>query len=291
MTLEDLERLAAPLRSHVVSAIEFPEPAMRLDLASREGAPNRQFKYLHQMCLLHAENFAQAHQVKLVSLIDGYQTIVRAGNALGPYLFARSILELSAFVYDVSRRLREIAVKPDPGWRSKGEEFFALVVRARFATTDPKKRQALEAGGCPAKLLKPLNVMNSITALTGDPEAADVLANQYDKLCDFVHHNLSSQVTSSPGFRVGDTAHSASGGALVLMKQAPITRYEYPVPNKAALALDETLPAVMKCIQICVRRLNEMPRTPFSTDQVRVFTGSGLGLTTLVPGRVCPKAH
>lgn len=238
------------------------------------------------MCLLHAENFAQAHQIKLVSLLDGYQAVAKAENTLGPYLFARSILELTAFVYEVSARLTEIAAKPEANWKGKGEEFFTMIVRARFATTDPKKRQALESAGCPARLLKPLNVMKCISTLLTDPEATGALSEQYEKLCDFVHHNLSSQVTSSPGFRVGDMAHSAGGGAIVMTKQAPITRYEYPVARKAALAIEETLPTVIKCVEICVKHLNKMPRTPFSVDQLREKTGSALGITTLVPGRL-----
>jgi hypothetical protein len=58
MTLDGLDRASAPLRAYIISPIEFPEPAQKLDMASRQGAPDRQFKYLHQMCLLHASNFS-----------------------------------------------------------------------------------------------------------------------------------------------------------------------------------------------------------------------------------------
>jgi hypothetical protein len=291
MTLDDLDRASAPLRAYISSPIEFPEPAQKLDMASRQGAPDRQFKYLHQMCLLHASNFTRANQIKVVSLLDGYKAVIAAGNPIGPYLFTRSILELSAFICDVSTRLREIASKPDASWMSKGEEFFSCIVRARFATTDPKKRQALEAAGMPARLLKPINVMNSIATLLAQPGAADVLRDQYDKLCDFVHHNLSSQVTSSPGFRTGDVAHSAGGGALVMMKGGPITRYEYPVPHKPKLAVEETLPVVMKCVEVCVEHLNRIPETPFSAAQLQERTGSSIGLTALTQGSLTPTQH
>ena len=265
MTLDELEMRAASLREHVAAPIEFPEPAIKLDLLSREGEPVRQFKYLHQMCLLHAENFVRANEIKLVTLLDGYQLVARAQNALGPYLYARTLLELCAFSYDVAARLRDIAAKPSANWRPKGEEFFALLVRARFATTDPAKRQFLEAAGCPSRLLKPLNVMSSLSALAADPQAG-TLSGQYEKFCDFVHHNLSSQVTSSPGFRMGDSAHSAGGGALVTTKQGPITRYEYPVSSKAARAVEETLPVIVKAVEICVKSLKTLPRTPFSPE-------------------------
>jgi hypothetical protein len=171
MNLEELEKLAAPLRDHVAQGIEFPEPGWRLDMESREGAPDRQFKYLHQMCLLHAENFARAQQIKVSTLIDGYQAVAEAKNPLGPYLFARAIFELGAFTWDVSKRLRDIANKPDSTWRTKGEEYFSLIVRARFATSDPSKQKLLEAGGCPTRLLKPINIMSSVQALLAEPNS------------------------------------------------------------------------------------------------------------------------
>jgi hypothetical protein len=291
MTLDDLDQICAPLRAYIAAAIEFPEPAQKLDMASREGAPDRQFKHLHQMCLFHSSNFTRANQIKIVALLDGYKAVIAADNPIGPYLFARSVLELSAFICDVSARLREIAAKPDANWRAKGEEFFSMIVRARFATTDPKKRQALEAAGMPSRLLKPINVMESVAKLLAQPGAADVLRDQYDKLCDFVHHNLSSQVTSSPGFRMGDVAHSTGGGALVMMKGGPITRYEYPVPHKPKLAVEETLPIVMKCVEVCVEHLNRIPETPFSAELLRERTGSSIGLTTLIPGSINRTQH
>src|SRR5690242_7615544 len=119
MTLDDLDRACAPLRAYIDAAVEFPEPAQKLDMATREGAPDRQFKYLHQMCLLHISNFTRANQIKVVSLLDGYKAVIAARNPVGPYLFARSIFELSAFICDVSTRLREIAAKPDANWMSK----------------------------------------------------------------------------------------------------------------------------------------------------------------------------
>ncbi len=248
------------------------------------------FKYLHQMCTLHTEGFAVAHQIKLIALIDGYVAVVRFNNALGPYLFARAILELTAFVFDVSKRLEQIAAKPAPVWRAKGEEFFAMIVRARFATSDPTKGKALEAAGCPSKLLKPLNVMASIETLVAD-EDGGTLRGQYDKLCDFVHHNLSSQATSSSGFRMGDAAYSSNGGALVMLKEGPVTRYEYPVPTKSALAVDETLATLLKCIEMCVRSLNRMPRSPFSREQLLERTGTALGITFLGVGQQSSRRH
>ena len=280
MKIRDLDKLADTVREQVAQAIELPEPAMRLDMSSREGNSERQFKYLHQMCTLHSEHFAQAHKVKCTLLTDGYRTVAEAENPLGPYLFARAIFELSAFTHDVSRRLREIMHKPEANWRSNGEEFFSLVVRARFATSDPSKRQALEEAGAPAKLLKPINITESIRTLLATEEGAS-LHGEYDKLCDFVHHNLSSQLVSSAGVRIGDSAYAAGGGSVRMLKPAPITRYEYPLATKAAQAIAETLPTVLKCTEIFVQSINQMPLTPFTEHQLRTRIGSPIGFRTL----------
>ncbi len=279
MILDDLEELIIPLRNSILAPIEFPVPDFRLDLESRSESPERQFTHIHQMCTLHAENFAISHKIKLVSLIDGYQVVAKSENPLGPYLFARSVMELAAFVYRVSIELNKIKGEPDNDWKGKGRAYFKLIVRARMATTDPKKRQALIDAGCPAESLEPLNVMHCIKLLVSDSEASESLSHQYEKLCDYVHHNLSSQVTSSSGFRVGYTARSAGGGGLIMPKGGSIDRYEYPTPQKAALAVQETLPVVIKCVELCLKHLNKMPYTPFSQAQIREMTGSDLGFT------------
>jgi hypothetical protein len=283
MTLDDLEGRIEPLRRYITAPIEFPEPALKLDLEGRAGDERRQFKHLHQMCLNHALNLSRALQIKVVALTDGYLDTARAHNPIGPYLFARALLELSAFIFDVSGRLRNIHNKPDNAWRNKGEEFFALVARARFGTSDPDIRKQMIAHGVSQKLLEPLHIKHSINALS-QSEKGKALAARYDSFCDFVHHNVSSHMQSSPGFRMGDSAHSAGGGAIVLMTQAPITRYEYPVPVKVQKAIKDTLGPVVEAVAVCVDSLNLFPHTPFSEELLIKFTGTPLGVTQLIPG-------
>ncbi len=272
-----------PLRRYISAQIEFPEPALKLNLESRAGDETRQFKHIHQMCLNHALNLTRALQIKVVALVDGYLDTARAHNLLGPYLFARALLELSAFIFDVSGRLKTIHDKPDRAWRNKGEEFFVVVARARFGTSDPETRKQMIAHGVSQKLLEPLHIKHSINALY-QSEKGKSLAARYDSFCDFVHHNVSSHMQSSSGFRVGDSAHSSGGGAIVLMSQAAITRYEYPVPAKAQKAIEETLSAVVEAVGVCVDGLNAFPHSPFSEELVIRFTGSPLGVAQLIPG-------
>ncbi|KEZ79113.1 hypothetical protein [Salinisphaera hydrothermalis] len=280
------EKIRVP-REQVSAGIEFPEPAMKLDMAARGGDKLRQFKYLHQMCTLHSENFATATQIKVVAVVDGYLENARFESSLGMYLFTRSLLELAAFLHDVDARLSAVVSEPEDKWRPKGEQFFGIIMRARFGTSNKEIAKHLKDAGASKKHLEPFNIMQSLAKLVASSEA-NALAGKYDLLCDYVHHNLSSHYTSSPGFRVGDSAHSQGGGALLMMKGAPITRYEYPVPAKAKKAQSETLEIIDAALNICISAVNRLPRTPFSEDQLEKMTGSRIGLTQLPPGMYVP---
>jgi len=196
--LDEIRTFADSIRVRYESPIEFPEPNFRLGLAERAGQPTRQFKHLHQMCMGHVEHLAISGEIKLLSLIDGYLMAATSGVVIGPFLFARTIVEQCAFMNELNRRLLEIARKPQKNWMSKGEEFFSVVVRFRFATGDKKLQKNMEAEGFPKKLLKPVNVMTCIDSLASNP-ALNTLGESYDKFCDFVHHNCQSHYTASSG--------------------------------------------------------------------------------------------
>ena len=106
----------------------------------------------------------------------------------------------------------------------------------------------------------------------------DLLTNPF---CDFVHHNLSSGVVANAGSRVASAAHSSRGGMLVMRNGGAVTQYQYPVPLKGKRALDETADAFFKDAEACVRWINEMPESPYSREQVRLFTGTALGVTPI----------
>lgn len=278
--LQGLRSIATDLLTSLPIPLRLPEVAVVLDLATRRHDDRRQFKYLHEMNLLHSENFVIANQVKLVSLLDGYLSLSDLRHPLGPYLFARTILELAAFLHEVAMRLRTIVLKPENQWQTKGEEFFALIVRARFATTHPVKRDALIKEGVSEKHLKPINVMKSLEELEKDTQFGRLVA-EYAKLCDFVHHNLSSHFSGSEGFVIGRTARSAGGGGILTKESGPISVYEYPLESKGMLAVDETIEVTQDSVKACVNALNHLPRTPFSAEQLVQTTGSSLGITRL----------
>jgi hypothetical protein len=126
-------------------------------------------------------------------------------------------------------------------WRARAEQFFAVVVRARFATSDPELRLLLEREGLSPKHTKPLSIMEAINSLSRK-EGFGGIRSQYDRLSDFVHHNLSSQVTVTAGvFNSTVARHHRSGGAILTPRSGPVVRYQYPVPYKAYRAIEETI--------------------------------------------------
>jgi len=102
----------------------------------------------------------------------------------------------------------------DRNWLPLGEKFFALLVRARYATTNPEFRALLVEAGVPSARLKPFNITECVKRLAADPSHLDAV-ERYALLCDFVHHNLSSATTAPSGVRFGDTAYTGSGRIVV----------------------------------------------------------------------------
>ena len=289
--IEELVAFADSLRAKFVVPVELPEPNQRLGLHERAGQPKRQFKHLHQMCMLHVENLAISGQIKLLALLDGYLSAVATEAVLGQYLFARSLLEQCAFTIEIQRRLAAVSNKPEANWLSKGQQFFSLVIRFRFATGDKEHQRVLELHGIPRKLLKPVNVTNYINQLAAMPEIAHFVP-LYDKLCDYVHHNSRSHFTTSSGSFVGRVAsHYASGGAIVSNKPGPISRYLYPTPSKAKEAFDDTIDAVLLGAKTVNSNLDRLHRSPYSEQQIKQMTGNELGAVYLGNGSPQSRPH
>jgi len=289
--LDELTALAERLRAEFVAPVEFPEPAQRLGLKERAGDPVRQFKHLHQMCLGHVEHLVLSGRIKLLALLDGYLSAVSDAAVIGQYLFARTILEKCAFTMEVQQRLADVSRKPEANWLQKGEEFFSLIVRFRFATSDNAHQRVLASHGIPKKLLKPINVTNYINALASIPEVAHFVP-LYDKLCDYVHHNSRSHFASSSGSFVGRVAsHYASGRAIVSDKPGPISRYVYPTPSKAKEATDDTIAAVALAANKCEYILGKLHRSPYSKQQIVQMTGNEFGAMQLWNGSPHSTRH
>ena len=203
-----------------------------------------------------------------------------SANPIGIYSAARGLLEFNAFTYEVSRRL--LAVKADMGkhWIPKGEEFFGLIVRAKFGTSNPIVAELLIRDGLSKKHLKPFSIMESIKALTHEREFADATAH-YDKLCDYVHHSVSSHIAMSSGYTISRTARSSRGGMILMPTEGPVVRFQYPAPAKAYRAIEETALYALKSATATVQWINRCPETPYELDEIKKMTGYDLGVRPL----------
>ena len=62
-----------------------------------------------------------------------------------------------------------------------------------------------------------------------------------------------------------------------------ITQYEYPLPSKYALALNETAPGLLRDAHAVIEWINRIPASAYQPKLVEQFTGSLLGVPMLRP--------
>jgi hypothetical protein len=288
--LQKLQRLHQELVKEVRDPIEAPEPSMRLNLAARAGDEGRIARHLHQSCSLHSLNFHLTSRYKLPHLTESYLIAADGGSLFGLYSSARALVEFSAFTYQVVRRLRGVCSKRDEHWRGRGEEYFGLIVRARYGTSDPTVRALLiKEGGISKRHIEPFQLPACLKSLADHPEFRDVLPD-YDRLCDFVHHNASSQVVVNSGFLESRVARSAAGGAIVSKRPGPVLRYEYPASERVRVARLATAPIALKHAEAVIRWMRDCPESPFTREELLALTGHplGMGAPGSVPG---PPSH
>jgi hypothetical protein len=256
---------------------QLPEPSLTLDLDSRRGSERRLFNHLHQMCSMHGEAYRHGNGIKLTYLIDAYIGMVDRENPLGTYSAARVLLEFNAFLHEVRTKLRAKAERARSDWYGAGQEFFRILVQARYGTTNPKYREFLRGEGLSSSKLTPFHISDCIKGLSAEPEFAK-MSSRYDVLCDFVHHNLSSQMAANAGGFIGTRAGlEGAPGSIVMNKPAPIIQFQFPIPAKAARAVEDTASGAFADAQASLRWLNETPTTPYDEAELIRRTGSSNG--------------
>jgi hypothetical protein len=283
--IAELAALREKLVEHVSRAIQWPEPQLVLNLASRRGSEVRTFKHLQQVTMFHRENYASSNQVKHLYLIDGFLAMATAQNPVALYGLARSMFELSAFLHEVQRRLRDVTPRVDEkNWQSAGEQFFGLIVRARVATTHPKFLEMLRANGVAKEHLKPFNVKHCIQELSKESEHKDAV-ERYALLCDFVHHNLGSLTIANSGSAESEWARAPGGGGTMASPDGAmtITQYEYPVQGKGHSAVDELAPGFLRDTRACIDWINSTPEGPFPPAMIVEKTGTRFGAPLIRP--------
>jgi hypothetical protein len=200
-------------------------------------------------------------------------------NPFGLYSSTRSIVELSAFTHEVSRRLMAITEKGEE-WQSRGIAYFGALVQARFGTGDSRRARSVQDivdNGDATHFPKPIHVNDGLRSLSKVPRFTSVLA-EYERLCDFVHHNLGSQALTAEGYYIAQEIVTSGGGGFRAAKPGPVTRYSYPVRLPAEEALRWTAPIALTHSRAVVEWHNSMAPTPFTSAELKELTGSELGM-------------
>lgn len=276
--IELLERLEN-MKSHLSKPHELPELDTKLDLGSKQDNHNQMFKYLHLQCLIHTDHFRNTQGIKCIYIIEGYLDLLKQQNPLAPYLFARTMLELVAFNYRVMEELNSIVQKDTKQWKSKGEQYFKYIVRARYATGDEEKLAALkEHGNMSKNALKPINIGECLRSLSGNRKYI-TLANRYGELCDYVHHNLSSQLICTQGVKKTDKFINEYGDGVITNDKMHYTVYGYPVSNKAMKAEKDTLNFMLQCSTALFEIVEQIPLTVYNESDLLEYTGNRFGKT------------
>lgn len=181
-----------------------------------------------------AMNFIRGNRVKKLSLLDFYLLCSNNKNPLGIYNATRTIIELNSFINDIKNRLSKIYILPESDWKNKGSAFFNTLARARYGTNNPKFQKLFIETGVSSKKIKPINISESISFLKKCGH--DDLAYNYGEMCEFVHHNLSSNTTANFGSKVYDH-YAMIDNKFGITPGSITTVYCYPIEQKANKAI------------------------------------------------------
>lgn len=280
--VEEMGRIHQASLEHLKGFLQLPEPSTRLDLDGRSEDEVRQFKHLHQTCLIHSTHFGQSGKLRATYLADSYLNAVRDLNPYGIYNAARALLEVYAMTAYVSRLLREASIGDVVEWRLRGERFFETIIQARYGSTDPAKREILiNSESIDEKAVQPLRLNKARKHLEG---RIDWIEQHYVALCDVVHPNLASQRVGSAGTKAGRVARSSGGGgAMILTQESTIVHYEYGRAEPARSAVLVTADRALSCLKGIIEEHNGIPDSPYSKAEIENWTGSSFGIPYSVP--------
>lgn len=219
--------------------------------------------------MMHREHFVVSSLISLVYSADAYLSQADAGNPIGIFSGARTLLELDALVYFVFAELRRVLNSEQHGWRERGQQYFDIIVRARLSTRDPLVQEGFEVVKFPK--VKCIHVNDGIRALTERPESRWAQA-YYDGLCDFVHPNWGSRLVGVAGT---GTAHAVNfQGKLILASRRGmgVVAYRYPSEPAGEAAVAGTVTRALANAKHVLECLGEFPT--FSVEELHAISPS-----------------
>jgi hypothetical protein len=251
----------------------------KLDIKARNGNKQRIVKHIHQQCQGLWEEFYDGSKIKWLYSMDAYIKMVESKNPVGIYSVARSILELRAVTRFIRDELIRIKSEPKYDYKLRGEQFHKVLVRARYGTSNPKLQEHLLKEGLSNSDIKVLHINDCLKHAESLTEL-NWLVEHYHELCDFVHHNFSSQnigiskVTKASDRKIVNTI-------ALYRTPVPMVHYEYPSKVQALQAIETTVEKASLNLLGMIEELNVIPHSPYSEKELLEYTGSRRGVKEL----------
>lgn len=216
-----------------------------------------------------------ANIIRTVYLLDSYLSAAAQLNPLAVCSAARSLLELHAVLRYVEHLLTESCGGAQADWLERGQQYFNVILRSRFGTSDATAQHLFRSHGFPETALRPIKVKDARAFLGRE---LDWLDEHYSHLCDFVHPFMwGQQIVGSYGGESTIARTSNAGGAFVLRYPQTILQYKFPMLEAGRRALTKTATRALDNTRGIVKALKEFPRSPFSETELFAKTGSALG--------------
>lgn len=254
------------LKSEASTPLQLPGVGLKLNLESRRSDTRRKVRHVHQMCLMHTSAVLAASRISLLYYLEWYELARSAQNPLAVYGAARSMLEFHAVLRYAHRRLQKHRSSID--WERDGQEFFKILVRLRYGTSNPAK-QALAASeaALPNDQIKPFHVLTCLQELSTCRKFENAMEH-YEMLCDYVHPNLSSQTIAAGEAYRGPIGVGPSGRVWMTNTEGINFIYNYPAKAHADLSISTTVCQQASHAAAAHQLLLGWPETPFSDEQL-----------------------
>lgn len=132
--------------------------------------------------------------------------------------------------------------------------------------------------GASKRAIDPFNVADCLRRL-GEQANYEDMPSHYDMLCDFVHHNLSSQIVSSRLDTNRRSANSDYGPGMLIIPGggASVSIYKHPCAGKAERAASKTIEQLTRNVKGAFDCLNQFIYSPYSDAEILERTGSEHG--------------
>jgi hypothetical protein len=249
---------------------EFFEPGKKLELVGLSKI--RAVKHINQMSFCQMILLKHEHVLKLMTTLNGYLIALDQSHVLLTYLSARYVLELHATIAYIDEKIRSALTIPSSDWKGRGEAFFSIACRGRYASSWSPMSDYLSKEGASSSAIKPINITESIKRLDENPDF-NFASKTYDYLSNMCHHNGSSHRLFGVQMRKVDRIMTPVGQ---MRTEKPSNAVALVFGSQLAMnwAFVKTAEIVNACAKWSDHYIEEIPLQPFSDHELFLLTGN-----------------